>query len=158
VSALIRTATALGLLTIVAALTLAQQEAPQGRRVRVSVVVILASEKETGVDPLVKCIAAEVRKRNPQLKGFQVDVMCEKSLAVSQKASFKLPKGETAQVEVLQAADKGNRVMLAVTPPCGGEIVYRTVCGKFLPIVTRCRTEAKERVILAIRVEPCNGK
>jgi hypothetical protein len=47
---------------------------------------------------------------------------------------------------------------LAVTPPLQGEIVYGCACGKFLPIITRFQTRDGERLILAVRVEPCHRK
>ena len=61
----------------------------------------------------------------------------------------------TAQVIVKHGADKNNKVSLSVTAPEQGEIVYRTVCGKYLPIVTRYQTQADERLMLAIEVKPC---
>jgi hypothetical protein len=154
----LRAATVLGLAAAVASVAPAQEESAPSKRVRVTLVVILACEKGDMVDPALKCIAAEVRRRDPQLKCFRQDSMRQRSLAVNQLTSFMLPGGKTAQVVVKQAADKNQRVELAITPPCGGEIVYRTVCGKFLPIVTRCQTADKERIILAVRVQPCNGK
>jgi hypothetical protein len=148
----------LGPLAVLTSVTPAQEEKTPGRRIRVTVLVILASEKSDKIDPRVKCIAAEVRKRNPQLKGFQLGPMSQKSLAVDQVATFPLVEGQTAQVVVKKALCSKNKVELAVIPPCQGEIVYRTVCDKFLPIVTRCQTKNQERLILAVRVQPCNMK
>ncbi len=81
-----------------------------------------------------------------------------RSLAPNEKSSFKVVDKETAVVVVKHGADEQNRVCLAVTAPGQDEIIYRCSCGKFLPIVTRYQTKANERLILAIRVEPCNGK
>jgi hypothetical protein len=39
-----------------------------------------------------------------------------------------------------------------------GEVEYTTCCGKFFPIITRYQTKDKERLIIAIRVQPCNKK
>jgi hypothetical protein len=163
------------------------------KKVKVTVVVILATDRCQEVDPRLKLIAAEVQKVYPDLKGFTLSSMTCKSLAVDEKSVFALVGDKTAVVVVHQAADpKTNKVSLGVTPPEQGEIVYRTVCGKFLPIVTRCRScehispayvvralgsasgpgsaapaigacvalsgKARERLILAIRVQPCNGK
>ncbi len=127
-------------------------------RVKVTVVGILASESGHDVDPRLKLVAEEVSRLNPQLKSFKLDTMESQSLAVDEKAAFRLIDGKTVKVVVKHAADKNNRVCLAVIPPDQREIVYRTVCGKFLPIVTRHQTKNKERLILAIRVEPCQGK
>jgi len=128
------------------------------KRVKVTVVTILATDKSDEVDPRLKGIAAEVRKMDPQLKGFKLVSMANKSLAVDEKASFPLVEEQTAQVVIRHSADPNNRVSLAVTPPWQGEITYRAVCGKFLPIVTRYQAKGKERLILAVRVQPCNGK
>ena len=55
------------------------------------------------------------------------------------------------------SADKMERVRLKVCPPLMGPITYSTPCGKFLPIVTPFRTKNKDLLIIAIRVQPCNG-
>jgi hypothetical protein len=126
-------------------------------KIKVTLVVILAREDGNEIDPRLKAIAEEVRKLNPNLKSFQLKTMTCKSLQAGEKANFPLIDGKTAQVIVQHAADKDNKVALAITPPDQGEIVYSTVCGKFLPIVTRCQTKGRERLILAVRVQPCQG-
>lgn len=165
--------------------------AQEARRVKVTVVVILASERSDEVDPLLKCIADEVRKHNPSLRGFSLASMAWKSLPVDEKTAFPLIESQTAEVVVHSCADKQNRVCLGLKPPWQGAIVYRIVCGKFLPVVTRYKTRerippvvvaralgafpaprcgpalsallladgrTRERLILAVRVQPCNGK
>lgn len=143
---------------LVAMCGVALQADGSGERVKVTVVGILASDSGHDVDPRLKLVAEEVSRLNPQLKSFKLDTMESQSLKVDDKASFKLIDGQIVKVMVKHAADKNNRVCLAVIPPGQREIVYRTVCGKFLPIVTRHQTKNKERLILAIRVEPCQGK
>ncbi len=49
--------------------------------------------------------------------------------------------------------DAENRISVSVTPPEQGEIAYRTVPGKFLPIVTRLQTKDRQRLIFAVRVD-----
>jgi len=44
---------------------------------------------------------------------------------------------------------------MTIKPPTLGEITYSTTCEKFFPIVTRYVTKDKERLIIAIMVEPC---
>ncbi len=126
-------------------------------KIKVTVVVILASEQPGAIDPRLKAIAAEVQRRNPTLKSFQLKTMTCKSLKQGEKAKFALIEDKSAHVTVQHSADKDNKVALAIVPPDQGEIVYRTVCGKFLPIVTRCRTKTNQRLILAVRVQPCQG-
>src|SRR5262249_56372748 len=71
--------------------------------------------------------------------------------AGDEKAALPLVEGAPADVVVHCCGDKNNRVTLAVPPPLQGEIVYRTVCGKFLPIVTRYQTQ--EHIPPAVVVE-----
>ena len=47
---------------------------------------------------------------------------------------------------------------LCVGPPSMGEITYSTPCGKFLPIFTPILTRKGEKVIIAVRVQPCQKK
>ena len=129
-----------------------------GEKIKVTLVVILASEEGHFVDGRLKAIAEEVRKLNPNLTSFRLKEMTSRSLQASEKATFPLVDDKAARVVVKHGADADNRVEVAVTPPGQGELVYRTVCGKFLPIVTRCQTKAKERLILALRVQPCPGE
>jgi hypothetical protein len=137
---------------------LAPAPAQGPKHVKVTVVTILATDRNNDVDPRLKGIADEVRKMNPQLKGFKLVTMASKSLAVNEITTFPLVEKQVAQVVIRHGADMNNRVSLAVTPPRQGEIVYRSACGKFLPIVTRYQTMRQERLIVAVRVQPCNGK
>ncbi len=148
----------LALLSIAGFVVSAEAGAPDPNgKIKVTLVVVLASEEPGSVDPRLKAIAAEVRNHNPSLQSFRLKEMTSKSLDLDEKRTFDLVEGKSAQVVVRRRADKDNRVELAVTAPDQGEIVYRTVCGKFVPIVTRCQTKARERLILAIRVQPCMG-
>lgn len=133
------------------------QNAGQPEKVKVTVVVILASESDGPVDAQLKDIAGEIRRINPNLKSFKLASMIKKSLVPEEKATFALVENKSVQVIVKHGADKDNKVSLAITPPEQGEIVYRTVCGKFLPIVTRYQTKGRERLILAVQVQPCNA-
>ena len=127
-----------------------------GENVKVTVVVILASEEGDHIDKRLKNIAGEIQKQNPKLKSFHLKSMTCKDLTPKEKNTFDLVDDKTAQVVVLHGADDKNRVSLEVTAPNQGKITYQTVCGKFLPIVTPYQTQKKERLMLAISVEPCN--
>jgi hypothetical protein len=128
------------------------------RQVRVSVVIILASEKDDKVNKKLECIAREVRKMHPTLKGFRFDDLTAQSLQIGSKGVFKLIENQNASIVVQQVADKMDRICLKVAPPQMGEITYSTPCGKFLPVVTPFRNKAGELLILAIQVEPCKKK
>jgi hypothetical protein len=126
--------------------------------VKVSVVAILASETSDKIDLRLKDVAAEIQKIHPQLKGFRIAKMTCKSVPVRGAESFELVADQSAAITVMRSADQKNRVQLKVTPPTLGEITYTTTCGKFFPIVTRYQTPNHESLIIAIRVQPCNGK
>jgi hypothetical protein len=131
---------------------------PQPKNVKVTLVVILASENPVHVDPILVNIAKEVQKKKPELKCFKWKCQTCKSLEVDKKETFKLVDKQEAEITIKQPADKNKKVVLIVKPPLGGEIEYESVCEKFLPIVTRYETKKGERLILAIQVEPCKGK
>jgi hypothetical protein len=128
------------------------------RNVRLSVVVILASETDTKVDKKLEAIATEVRKTYPMLKGFRLVKMECKSLEVGKADEFALLEGETTTINIKGAADKMDVVRLEVGPPSMGKVTYATPCGKFLPIVTPIVTKKGETLLIAIRVQPCTGK
>ena len=65
----------LPLLGLVAACASASQGADEKDPVKVTLVVILASEDGDTIDPQLKAIAAEVRKTNPKLKSFTLKSM-----------------------------------------------------------------------------------
>ena len=130
--------------------------ASRAEEVRVTVVVILATDRNDEVDCELESIAEQVQKKYPHLTGFHLEEISRKSLTVGKKEKFPLIDEQTALVLVRHGADSNNRVGLTVKAPLQGEIQYTTCCGKFLPIVTRYQTkEDKERLILAIRVQPC---
>jgi hypothetical protein len=133
-------------------------DAEEKGKVRVCVVVILATEGDNKVDKRLEQIAGEVRKMHPKLTGFRFEKVCCKSLAIGEKDQFELLDDQAAAVTVQRGADKNDKVRLKVRPPRMGEITYSTACGKFLPIVTPYRNKANDLLIIAVRVQPCHGK
>jgi hypothetical protein len=126
--------------------------------VKVTLVVILASEKGDKIDKKLKDLAAEVQKLHPNLKSFVIKSEESRSLKPNDKVSMACVDEELAAIAIKHGADKDNRVSLAIKPPQMNELEYQSVCGKFLPIVTPYKTKKGECLILAIRVEPCRGK
>jgi len=113
-------------------------------KVEVTVVVILASERCVYIDPRLKDIATELRKEEPSLTGFTLVSMTKLPLAAEEKGKFACVEDAFVQVVVNNCKDDNNKVCMIVTAPLQNEIKYKTVCGKFLPLVTRYQT--KERV------------
>jgi hypothetical protein len=131
---------------------------PSAPSVRVSVVAILASETDDRIDRRLECLASEVRRMNPKLIGFRYATMTCKSAPVNREDVFDLVGDQKVKLTVEKSADADGRYQVKVTPPEMGEITYDTCCGKFLPILTRYRTDKKnELLIIAIRVQPCHG-
>lgn len=125
--------------------------------VKITMVVILASEEGSTIDPKLKGIAQEVQKLHPNLKSFKIHHMENRSIKAGSKVSLPAVEKKNVDIVIKHGADKDNRVGISVEAPTVGEIEYQTVCGKFLPIVTRYKTKTKEQLILAIRVQPCRG-
>jgi hypothetical protein len=132
--------------------------AADDKAVRVSVVAILATERDNKIDRKLESIATEIKKMYPKLTGFQLAHMSCKSVPVGTADKFDLVADQTVPITVQRKADKSDRVRLEVTPPLMGKITYSTPCGKFLPIVTPYRTKNNDLLIIAIRVQPCHGK
>ena len=144
---------------VLALLVAAAAQSPcPAKKVKVTLVVILASEEGNTVNSKLRAIAQEVQIKNPNLTSFQLKSMATRSLAADEKSLFPAVDDKNVAITIKHEADKEKRVSLAVTPPDQGEIVYRCVCDKFLPIVTRYQTKNKERLILAIRVQPCKDE
>jgi hypothetical protein len=130
----------------------------EGKNVKVTVVAILASTQSTEVDPALKCIAAEVRKKNPRFTGFKMGVTTRQSLKVGEQGTFELVDNQSVKVTILPGSDAHNWVKLRVIPPSLAEIEYQTICGKFFPMCTRYQTKQGQRLLFAICVQPCHGK
>jgi hypothetical protein len=157
-SRIARWSLALLMLSCAVPLALACGEEKPAKQVRISVVVILASETGNKIDKKLECIAREVQKTYPKLTNFELDKMSCKSVAVGKADKFELVEGQTTNITVQKAADKMDRIRLKVGPPQMGEITYSTPCGKFLPILTPHQTKKGQAVIIAVRVQPCHGK
>ena len=138
-----------------AACALAAAPCGDAEEVKVTVAVILATDRSNEVARELKGIAQEVQKKYPHLLGLRLEEITCKSVTVGKSEKFALVDDEVATVLVRHAADSKNRVGLTVKPPLQGEIQYTTCCGKFLPIVTRYETKGRERLIIAVRVQPC---
>jgi hypothetical protein len=130
----------------------------EGGTVQVSVIAIIATERDDKIDPKLACIAREVRKTHKNLTGFRMGLMTRKTVAIGGKDSFELIGDQKAYIAVKQGDDGNNRVQVKIIPPQMGEITYDTCCGKFLPVLTPFKTKDNDVLILAVRVQPCRGK
>lgn len=124
--------------------------------VKVTVLSILATEKNSTIDNDLKDIAERVQKQEPKLTGFRQSRQTSKTLHVGDgsKEMFLLVEDQAVVVTV-ESVMKKEKIRLTIKPPTLGEITYTTTCEKFFPIVTRHVTKDKERLIIAIMVEQC---
>jgi hypothetical protein len=123
--------------------------------VQVTLLVILASEQDSKIDPRLQCVAQQVRKTYPELKGFRVEEILHESIPVGKKKDFELIGDQKATVRVVHGCDEEDRMLLKLKVEGFGEVDYKTCCGKFFPVMTRYRTKDNERLLVAVGVKPC---
>jgi hypothetical protein len=132
---------------------------PPEPRVKVTVAVILANA-DGKVDDKLKCVAAEVRKMHPKLTGFHVGPTTSQPIVLGGSEKFKLVDGQEASITVKRCTECPGRYCLAIhSEALVGEMVYSSVCGKYLPLVTDYKTKGKgDQLIIVFKVEACDGK
>jgi hypothetical protein len=135
---------------------MAPVSALRAEEVKVTVLAILATDKNNNVDAELKDIAERVQKQEPKLTGFRQGRQTSKTVGVNDgtKETFALVEDEVVTVAV-DGVMKKEKIRMTIKPPTLGQITYTTSCEKFFPIVTRYVTKDKERLIIAIMVEQC---
>jgi hypothetical protein len=126
--------------------------------IRVTVVVVLATTENTGIDPKLVELAKEVQKRDPTLIGFRLVSSEAKSIKVGDSTTFPLVDKEELKVKVEKPKDENGRISLTIRPPLLGEATYACTCEKFFPVVTPYQTKKGETLILAVMARPCTAK
>jgi hypothetical protein len=128
--------------------------------VQVTVVSILATNKNNKVDKKLKDLAKRIEETRPDLKftGYKIDRQNQETMIVGKAHEFEFVDKQKAAVTVRQGADADNKVRLKVKLQCGSEMCYKTCCGKFLPICTCHKTANGDCLLIAVMVEPCKGK
>src|SRR5262245_3553141 len=97
---------------------------PNDDPVRVTVVIILATEKNSDVDPALTELAKQVQKRAPKLTGYKVHATEAKSIAVGDSATFVLVEKQELKVTVTRQKDAGGKIALTIKPPELENITY----------------------------------
>jgi hypothetical protein len=146
------------MLALLAILTgcLAPACGPRPENIQVTVIAILATDRDKEVDEKIKCIAEELHKKHPELTGFREARTTRKSLPVGDEESFPLVDEKDATIRIHSGADKDNWVSLTLKTPGQGEIRYSVRCGKCVPFGTSYVTKDNRRLFLAVLVKPCN--
>jgi hypothetical protein len=149
----------LGLLTLILCPAPLALACGDDEELRVTVVAIYASEKDTKIDGKLTELAKVIRKKYPEFKGFQLGKLKRDDVVVGKERKFDLGDKQSAVVTVTHGCDEKDQVGLKVKVPCCfGECEYTTCCGKFLPLKTCHKTDKGECLIVAIMVKPCQGK
>ncbi|QJW93331.1 hypothetical protein [Frigoriglobus tundricola] len=126
--------------------------------VHVTVVIVLATDKNASVDPKLKELAKEVQKRDPKLTGFKLVATECKSIPVGDTATINLTDKQVLKLTVDQQKDKDGRISLTLNPPGMDAVTYACACDKFFPVVTPHRTKSGEQLLIAVMAKPCTAK
>ncbi len=130
---------------------------PTEEPVRVTVVVVLATDDNAKVDPALAELAKQVQKRDPKLTGFKVSATDAKSIPVGESAVFELVEKQELKVTVTRPKDAHGRIALTIKPPGLENITYGCACDKFFPVVTPYRAKNGDVLIIAVMAKPCEG-
>ncbi len=122
--------------------------------VEVRVVAILATTEHDRVDPRLKELAEQIRRKHPQWTGFEIFRQSKDKLKRGVAVKFRLVGDTTAEV-MWNGFDAEGRTILKVTLPTLDEFTYSCTCTKFLPVVTHYETTQGKRLIVALNVQPC---
>jgi hypothetical protein len=128
---------------------------PTDEPIRVTVVVVLATNQDTGVDKRLVDLAKEVQKRDSTLIGYRLVATEAKSIPVGDGHSFELVDQQVMKVRVERSKDANGRVSVTIKPPGLEKITYDCTCGKFFPVVTPHTTKNGEVLIIAVMAKPC---
>jgi hypothetical protein len=139
-------------------LLLAAVPARAEETVEVTVVAIVATERNTEVNPKLREVAHKIRKSYPKLTGCRLGRTTCRTLTVGTRETFPLIDDQEAAVTVVKSCGKDGKVELTIKPPLVGEFTYTTCCEKYFPIMTRYQTKDKDCLFIAVMVAPCKGK
>ncbi len=126
----------------------------------VTVLAVLATDRNKHIDAKVQGIAEEVQKLEPGLTGFRLVRTTSKALPLGKRDTFPLVDNEMLTVLLQNAEGKEgqDRIRLTVKAPLAGDITYSCCTAKFFPILTRYITKDNDRLIVAIMVKPAKAK
>jgi hypothetical protein len=126
---------------------------------RVTVVAILGSDRHSEIDPKLKNIADQLKKRDPSLTGWKIDRTTVKTLKLNEKEKFPLVGDVNADVAVLGAQDADKKIRLNIKAPHAGEVTGGITAEKFFPVWTRYQTDKdKQRLVFAVMVKQVPSK
>jgi hypothetical protein len=128
---------------------------PTDDPIKVTVVVVVATDNNAKVDAALAELAKQVQKRDPKLTGFKVAATEAKSIPVGDSYTFELMEKQELKVTVTRTKDASGKVALTIKPPGLENITYGCACDKFFPVVTPYRTKSGDVLIIAVMAKPC---
>lgn len=131
---------------------------PPDEPVKVMVLVILGSKTDNMVTDKLAEIAAELRKKDPTLKGFILHKTIDHPMKLGETAQFELVPKARLVVTLGEKPDELGRFTLTIKPPKLDEFQYACTCGKFFPVFTNHYTADQRRLIIAVMAKPCKKK
>lgn len=126
-----------------------------GEEIKVTVVAILGSTKETKVDERLQEFAKAVAVKDKTFTGFAIHQTHKGSLKPGETKSFELMADYAIDVTVNEQRDEEGRVMLTIKPPKLSQITYKCSCGLYFAMATSCKTKDGETLFVAISASPC---
>jgi hypothetical protein len=146
--------------SLIAAFLMSAPNCPptKGESIQIVVLVILGTDKNEIVHERLPEIAAEIRKKDPQLTGFDLHKTFNKAIRLGENVDLELIGEAKAQLIINEKTDDEGRLTVTVKLPKLEEITYACTCGKFFPIITNQYTSDKRRVIIAVMAKPCKKK
>lgn len=126
--------------------------------VQVTVVVVLASREDKFIDPKLRDLARQARKRDPKLTGFKLSATEVKAIPVGDSAAIPLVDKQELKVTVEAGKDERGRVTLTIKAPELPELSYACKCDRFFPIATPYHTAKGEQLIIAVMGKPAPVK
>jgi len=126
--------------------------------VKVTVVVVLATDANKVVDPKLVELARQLRRRDPKLTGLRLVTTEVKSIPVGESATIPLVDKQELKVRVEAGKDANGRVSQTINAPDVPEFGYACKCGKFFPVVTGYQTAKGEQLVIAVMGKPADGK
>ena len=128
--------------------------------VHVTVVSILATDKDKKIDKKLASLAKCIQAKKPELTGFTIGTQSCTSIEVGKAKEFEFAENDKRKVivTVRHGCDEEKKVGLTIKVPCCAEIDYKTCCGKFFPVETCYKTKDGKCVFIAVMVQPCKGK
>jgi hypothetical protein len=130
----------------------------EDNNIKVTIVAVLASSRHQRIDPRLKELAVELKKKNPKWTGFEVErTLCE-SIKIGAKATVKIMDDYRVTVTIKGRDPDTGCVSFIVKPDTLDEFAYTCCCHKFFPVITRYDTKDKDRLVIAFMAKPCMKK